>query len=102
MMRKVLAVLAVAVALPVAVAGAAVSVTVVVDYDPALGELPEGVAVDKRGDVFTSLSPLGRGQKISRDGTVSTLAQVVPPGTGNGVVGLRWMRRGTCTSPPRP
>jgi sugar lactone lactonase YvrE len=87
-MRKLLAVLAVAVALPIAVAGAAVSVTVVVDYNPALGELPEGVAVDKRGDVFTSLSPLGRVQKISRDGTVSTLAQVVPPGEGNGVVGL--------------
>jgi sugar lactone lactonase YvrE len=87
-MRKLLAVLAVAAALPVAVAGAAVSVTVVVDYDPALGELPEGVAVDKRGDVFTSLSPLGRVQKISRDGSVTTLAQVVPPGSGNGVVGL--------------
>jgi hypothetical protein len=39
-MRKLLAVLAVAAALPIAVAGAAVGVTVVVDYDPALGELP--------------------------------------------------------------
>jgi hypothetical protein len=59
-MRKLVAALAsVAAVLPIAVAGAALSTTVVVDYDPALGQLPEGVAVDKRGDVFTSLSPLG-------------------------------------------
>jgi sugar lactone lactonase YvrE len=88
-MRKLLAALAVVAAvLPVAVAGAAVSVTVVVDYDPALGQLPEGVAVDKRGDVFTSLSPLGQVWKLSRDGAQSLLAQVVPPGTGNGIAGL--------------
>jgi sugar lactone lactonase YvrE len=88
-MRKLLAALAVtAVVLPVAVGGAAVSATVVVDYDAALGQLPEGVAVDKRGDVFTSLSPLGQVRKVSPDGTESLLAQVVPPGAGNGVVGL--------------
>ena len=88
-MRKLLAALAVvAVIVPIAVAGAAVSASVVVDYDPALGQLPEGVAVDKRGDVFTSLSPLGQVWKVSRDGTQSLLAQVVPPGAGNGVVGL--------------
>ena len=49
----------VALLVPAAVAGAAVSTEVVVDYDPALGQLPEGVAVDKRGDVFLSLAPLG-------------------------------------------
>jgi sugar lactone lactonase YvrE len=88
-MRKLLAALAVvAIVLPIAVAGAAVSVSVVVDYDPALGQLPEGVAVDKRGDVFTSLSPLGQVWKLSREGTQSLLAQVVPPGAGSGVVGL--------------
>ena len=87
-MRKLLVVLAVAAVLPVAVAGAAVSTTVVVDLDPALGELPEGVAVDKRGDVFFSVSPLGQVRKVDRDGSVSLLAQIVPPGAGNGVVGL--------------
>lgn len=87
-MRKLLAVLAVAVALPVAVAGAAVSATVVVDLDPTLGELPEGVAVDKRGDVFFSVSPLGQVWKLDRDGSVSLLAQVVPPGSGNGALGM--------------
>jgi hypothetical protein len=65
-----------------------VNVTVVVDLNPALGELPEGVAVDKRGDVFFDASPLGQVRKLSRDGSVSLLAQVVPPGSGNGVAGL--------------
>ena len=86
--RLVLVVAAAALLVPAVVAGAAVDVAVVVDYDAAAGELPEGVAVDKRGDVFVSLSPLGQVRKISRDGSETTLAQVVPPGTGNGVVGL--------------
>jgi sugar lactone lactonase YvrE len=79
---------AVALALPVAVAGAAIDVEVVVDYDLAAGEQPEGVAVDKRGDVFVSITPLGRIEKVDPDGSRSTLAQIVPPGSGNGVVGL--------------
>lgn len=88
-MKARLAVLAVlALALPVAVAGAAVNVAVVVDYDAAAGELPEGVAVDKRGDVFVSLAPLGQVRKIGRDGSESTLATLVPPNSGNGVLGL--------------
>ena len=87
-MKKLLALLVAAAALPIAVAGAAVSATVVVDLDPALGELPEGVAVDKRGDVFFSVSPLGEVRKLDRDGSVSLLAQVVPPGSGNGPIGM--------------
>jgi sugar lactone lactonase YvrE len=83
-----LAVLAVlAFVLPVAVAGAAVNVEVVVDYDAA-GELPEGVAVDKRGDVFVSLAPLGQVRKIARDGSESTLATLIPPTSAPGVLGL--------------
>lgn len=87
-MKKLLAVLVAAAALPVAVAGAAVSATVVVDLNPALGELPEGVAVDKRGDVFFSVSPLGQIRKLDRDGSVSLLAQIVPPDSGNGPIGM--------------
>jgi sugar lactone lactonase YvrE len=84
-----LAVLAVvAFMLPVAAAGAAVDVEVVVDYDALAGELPEGLAVDKRGDVFVSISPLGQIRKIARDGSESMLAAVVPPGSGNGPLGL--------------
>lgn len=79
---------AAALVVPVAVAGAAVDVEVVVDYDIAAGEQPEGVAVDKRGDVFVSISPLGEIRKIGRDGVESTLAKVVPPGSGFGPLGL--------------
>ena len=87
-MKKLLGVLVAAASLPIAVAGAAVNTTVVVDLDPALGELPEGVAVDKRGDVYFSVSPLGQVRKLDRDGSVSLLAQVVPPGSGNGTIGM--------------
>lgn len=85
--KLVLAVAALLLA-PAVVAGAAVNTVVVVDYDPAAGELPEGVAVDKRGDVFVSLAPLGQVRKITPGGAETTLAQVVPPGAGNGVLGL--------------
>lgn len=68
---------------PAAVAGAAVDIEPVVVYDPAAGELPEGVAIDKRGDVFVSLNPLGQVRKVGRDGSQSTLATL--PGE---VVGL--------------
>lgn len=85
---------AVALLVTVAVADAAVDVEVVVDYDPAAGELPEGVAVDKRGDVFVSLAPLGEVRKIRRDGSESTLASIVPAGAGRGVLGLAVDARG--------
>ena len=72
-----LIVLAVAALLvPATVAGAAVTTEVVVDYDPALGQLPEGVAVDKRGDVYVSIAPLGQVRKVDRAGTESLIAHV--------------------------
>jgi len=86
-MKRLVVLAAVALLVPVSIAGA-VDTEVVVDYDPALGELPEGVAVDKRGDVFVSIAPLGQVRKIGRDGSESLLAQVVPPFSGNGVLGL--------------
>jgi streptogramin lyase len=74
---------------PVTVADAAVDIEVVVDYDPAAGELAEGVAVNKRGEVFISLAPLGEVRKIGRDGSESTLATIpLPPGAFPGVIGL--------------
>lgn len=79
---------AVAFVLPVAAAGAAVEVQVVIAYDLAAGEQPEGVAIDKRGDVFVSISPLGQIRKIGRDGSESTLATLVPPESGFGPLGL--------------
>ena len=88
-MRRLIAVLAAgAFALPVAVAGAAIPVDVVVDYNPAAGELTEGVAVDKRGDVFVSVTPLGQIRKYEPDGSEIMRVQVVPPGSGIGLAGM--------------
>ena len=88
MVRSLIAVLAAAAfALPVGVAGAAVDIEVVVDYNPAAGELPEG-AVDKRGDVFVSVTPLGQIRKYEPDGSEIMRVQLVPPGTGIGLAGL--------------
>ena len=87
-MRIFLAIAAAALLVPAAVAGAAVESVVVVDYELAAGEQPEGVAVDKRGDVYVSLAPLGQVWRIDRDGTETMLAQVVPAGGGNGVLGM--------------
>ncbi len=88
-MRRLMAALAVAAfAFPVAVAGAAIQIDVVVDYNPAAGELTEGVAVDKRGDVFVSVTPLGQIRKYEPDGSEIMRIQVVPPGSGIGLAGL--------------
>lgn len=43
---------------------AAGHVETIVSFDPFAGELPEGVAVDKRGNVFVSVSPLGHVVKV--------------------------------------
>lgn len=88
-MRRLIGVLAVAAFLfPVAVAGAAIDVEVVVDYDPALGEHVEGVAVDKRGNVFVSVTPLGQIRKYEPGGAEIQRVQVVPAGSGLGLAGL--------------
>jgi sugar lactone lactonase YvrE len=71
-----------------AVASAAVDVGVVVDYESAAGEHPEGVAVDKRGDVFVSMTPLGQIRKYEPDGSELLRVQLVPPGSGLGLAGL--------------
>jgi sugar lactone lactonase YvrE len=87
---------AIVAAIPVATADATVEIEVVIDYDPAAGELPEGLAVDKRGNVYLSLAPLGEIRKIERDGSESTLATIpLPPDTFPGVLGLAVDSRGT-------
>ena len=80
--------------LSVAPTEAVIQADVTVDYDATSGELPEGVAVDKRGDVFVGLAPLGEIRKIARDGSESTLATIIPPGAFPGVLGLALDARG--------
>ena len=46
---------------------------VVKQYDASMGELPEGIAFDKKGNLYVSLNPLGQLWRISPDGTESML-----------------------------
>ncbi len=56
-------------------------VEAVVTFNPAAGEFPEGVAVDKVGNVYVSLdAPRGEIRKISPDGTMSLLVDFGTPG----------------------
>lgn len=70
------------VAMQVAAGG---QVEVVKSFDPTAGELPEGIAVDKVGNIYVSLGaplgPYGEIRKISPDGTESTLI-LFPEGPG--------------------
>ena len=67
--------------LTIATAGAAGHVETVVEFDPNAGELPEGVTVDKTGNVFVSLSPLGELVKVPPGSNVA-----VPFGSVEGLV----------------
>lgn len=54
-------------------------------YDPAAGELPEGIAIDKVGNIFVSMSPIGQVRKIGRDGAEKLFYQF---DEGAGLAGL--------------
>jgi sugar lactone lactonase YvrE len=70
----------------VAPAGAA-DVQRLVSFDAALGETPEGLAIDKRGTFYVSLSPIGQLRAIEPDGTQRVVA-TLPVGSGFGPLGL--------------
>lgn len=54
----------------------AADVEVIESYDVSLGELPEGVAVSPKGDIYVSLAPTGELRKLDRKTYAgSTLAQ---------------------------
>jgi len=53
--------------------GADPQLEVVRSYDAALGELPEGIAFDKRGNLYVSFMLLGQLRKIGPDGSESVL-----------------------------
>lgn len=92
--RLVLAAVLVAVALivPLAGAGGATSadvgaVTVLATYDDVAGELPEGIAVDKQGHLYLSMTFLGELRRVDPDGSEHVVA-VLPTGGGFGPLGL--------------
>jgi sugar lactone lactonase YvrE len=76
--------------LPPAAAGSG-HVRTLVEFDPAAGQLSEGVAVDKRGDVFVSLAPLGQLVKVERGTRAARPFGAVPgidPASDFGLLGL--------------
>jgi sugar lactone lactonase YvrE len=86
MRRVVVSLIVLLLALP-AVASASGGVQTLVTFDPAAGEFPEGVAVDKVGNIFVSISPLGEIRKFAPGGSESVLATL--PATGQfGPTGL--------------
>lgn len=52
-----------------------------ISFDADAGELPEGVAVDKRGTIYLTFAPLGELVAVDRDGSQRTVA-TLPTGEG--------------------
>jgi sugar lactone lactonase YvrE len=79
-MKRLLIVCALALmlALP-SLAAASGHVTWIRTYNPAAGEFPEGIAVDKQGNIFVTMAPIGQIRKISPQGT-ETLFYQFPAG----------------------
>ena len=82
-LRVILALTAVtALLLPTAPASAA-QIETIVSFDPAAGELPEGVAMDARGNIFVSLTaPVSEIRRFAPNGEESTLASLGLGGFG--------------------
>ncbi len=58
----------------------AATITTVKDFDPAMGQLPESIALDGAGNAYVSMSSIVA--KVTPTGEVSTLAELpVPEGT---------------------
>ena len=68
-------------------AGAASHVTTLLQFNPAAGELPEGIAIDHQQTVYLSFPFTGEIRAISRDGVASTHA-TLPAGPGFGPLGI--------------
>ena len=77
---------AVALTLPAGVATADGHVSEVVSFDPSAGEFAEGIAVDKTGDIYVSMTFLDQIHRITRDGTRTVLAQFEPGTAPAGLV----------------
>lgn len=56
-------------------------------YDPDAGELPEGLAVDKRGRIYLTMTFIGQLRRIGTDGSEHVVANL-PTGNGFGPLGL--------------
>jgi len=80
--RLIVAAVVAALAMPGGLAAASSHVETFVAFDASKGEFPEGIAVDKTGDVYVSMILLNQIWKIDRDGAQSVLTTFDVPGTG--------------------
>lgn len=64
-------------------------------YNPAVGELPENVAIDRRGRKYVSFPPIGEIRRISSDNTTELPYADFEIGSGEGVIGLEVHPNGT-------
>ncbi len=60
---------------PLASTRAGSAITTIASFNPALGELPENLVIDHRGNIYMNMAPTGEIRKIAPDGTQSTLAR---------------------------
>jgi sugar lactone lactonase YvrE len=68
----------------------------VITFDPAKGELPEGIVFDRKGSLYVALAPLGEIRRRNSDGTWSEFASIGPdPAGGLAILGLAADARGT-------
>ena len=77
-----LAAIAAGLALSAGVAGASGHVQTFATFDPAAGEFPEGIAIDKHGNVYVSMIELDQIWKIDPSGNRSVLVEIDVPGEG--------------------
>lgn len=77
---------------PSADAGAVLAVA---DFDAAQGQLPEGIAVDRRGGIYVTISPLGQVWRLMEGTSPEVIAQFDLNEGDNGPLGLAFDRRGT-------
>lgn len=66
----------------------------VITYDAAAGELPEGIAFDRSGNLYVSLAPLGQIRRYSPEGAESVFATFDMDPEALGVLGLAADRPG--------
>jgi sugar lactone lactonase YvrE len=65
----------------------------VAQFDPEAFELPEGLAVDRQGNLYVGMAPTGEIKRVTPQGEVSTFAQLEVPANGF-LIGLAFNRRG--------
>lgn len=72
-------------------AAAAPNAEKILDFNEAVGQLPEGIAIDKKGNLFVSIAPLGQLWKFAPGSDIPEIFATVPginPLTDFGLLGL--------------